>query len=544
MKHFIQITLKCYKLLDDCKLNLLVYFLLKLSMIFVSITSAFCLSQIIAKITNQEPLNFEADLILLTISYIVASIIKWIQFDQQQAIEKNSRIRIKKNLLQGLFQSYPKYLLYADSAKANEILYIDSNNVTTLVFSVINMLINIAGIFTLGFLLFKINIYPTAFLTFSLILISMIVLKYSKKIKQLNKELKKETDAHFKLTRDLLRGVKYIEISNSNEFHLERYADNLNHVKNMTMTTAKKAWTLGFFTSMIEYVWVVLILGFGLRGLKTGQFDAASFILFLSYSRIYSKNITTLFDYYSQIQQTVVSIERVFNLTEYFHKENCSENVPFPSNVKQIKISHLNFSYGDNVIFSDFNQNIQKKLVLIVGENGAGKTTLFNLLVGIQSAQKGNIFFDDVPVDCITRNSLRNEISYAPQDDIIFDMTIRENILSFDGGRDISDSTLYEVCANVGILNDILNLPERFDTKIEEIRDFSYGQKKKMLLVRAFLRPAQILLLDEPLAGLDEASQDNVKKYILSLASDKTILIASHKKESFWNCDDMLIIHL
>ncbi len=65
-----------------------------------------------------------------------------------------------------------------------------------------------------------------------------------------------------------------------------------------------------------------------------------------------------------------------------------------------------------------------------------------------------------------------------------------------------------------------------------------------MLLVRAFLRPAQILLLDEPLAGLDEASQNNVKKYILSLASNKTILIASHKEESFWNCDDMLTLHL
>lgn len=182
------------------------------------------------------------------------------------------------------------------------------------------------------------------------------------------------------------------------------------------------------------------------------------------------------------------------------------------------------------------------ELSSIIGKNGSGKTTLLNILAALNITSKGNIYFNDISINDIAYESMQESITYYTQDDILFDQSIKDNILSFKNGNEVSSEALQDICMRLGILDDIFNLDDGFDTLLSEYKTLSLGQKKKLLFARAFLKPSQVLLLDEPLSGLDKLSQGIVLNMIEELKGKKTIIIATHRPELFSFCDKMINI--
>lgn len=529
----ISILKKCYSMFGSYSQNVWIIISLRIVLSFLSIISAYFISMIIAQITNGNIFKDIYKYITgLTATYLLSSVIKYYQFNLQQKVEKNVRVIIKKELMHQMLNSYPEFLTFADSSKANEIMYSDCNNITTLVFTAISFFSGILTSVVMLYFLVSINAALALLITVIVIIESIYIFKQSDKLHELNIELRQVTDAHFKLSRDLSQYMKSICVSDSVNYHYTRYYKNLESVKEKTIFINFETWKPGYITGILENVWMIFCLLLGIMMLGNSKIDTASFILFLSYSRIYSSSITGLFDSYSKSQQIFVSVDRVFGLIE-----SCQRNEPrkatISSEIFSIKILNLKFSYEDKIIFDGYSREMSGGIVLVTGRNGAGKTTLLNLIAGLIKIQQGDIFYNGVSINELSRESLRKNVAYLAQDDIVFNVSVRENILSFSSAESIEMSDLIAVCDAIGIYDEIKALPDGFDTLVQEIRDFSFGQKKKMLLARTFLRPSKIVLLDEPLAGLDKNSQEKLINYLSTQAEKRMIIIATHNPKSF-----------
>lgn len=421
-----------------------------------------------------------------------------------------------------------------NSAKVTEIIYSDTNNVTTLLLALSDFILNIFNICITGVILWKNDTFLTYILSVMYIILALWGYKHSQMLRNINVKLRHETDIHFKMSRDIIKNVKYICLSNSIQTFLNNYENNLEHVKEETIKRDQKAWILGFISSLLGYSWILIFLIYSVFQMQFNKLVVTKFILFLSYSRIYTTGITSLFNDYSGLQQIFVSVERVIQLLLSKKEEHLEKrDKTFPLKLNTIEICNLEFSYGEKKIISDLSRKFTKKIILVTGKNGQGKTTLLNLFAGVLVPTKGDIFYNGISVKKISYDSLYDLLSYACQGDIVFDMSIRENILSFKGHESITEECLYEICEKIGVLKDILALKEQFDTPISEIRDFSYGQKKKILLARACLKPSEVILFDEPLDGLDLQSQKLFLNLICELSTKKYIIISTHKPDYF-----------
>lgn len=207
----------------------------------------------------------------------------------------------------------------------------------------------------------------------------------------------------------------------------------------------------------------------------------------------------------------------------------------------EVTAKDLCFAYinGQNIL-ENFNITLKRGGTLIIGCNGSGKTTLLNLLSGVIIPDSGTIFLDGVALDEIPYQEIQRGITFYSQDDILFEQTIKSNILSFKDSELITDIDVYDICERLNILQDIKALKNGFETLLSESRSLSFGQKKKILFARAFLKPSQMLILDEPLVGLDEISQKQVIEILKEVSQKKILIIATHKPDLFDFCDQKI----
>lgn len=528
---------RCYNVLNNhTKFGLEI--ITRILLMLVSLIITYCLSKILANINNQDATIIIHFTYMLLMVYMISLLLRFLNFTLRQDIEKTTRVNLKQKILQDMIKSFHVNFRKKgnfNSAKATEIMYTDVNNITSLLFLSVDFMINFIIIFVVGIILFVINMYLALVLTIILLIAAIFVYKYSKMLKQINEKLRNITDIHFTLTRDILKNLKYICLSNSGAFHTVRFKNNLNKVKDETLYRDKKAWLLGFFSTILNYLWIIIFLLGTILQLKQGNINITEFMLFFSYSRLYSTSITNLLTQYSNLQQLTVSVARAFQLLDQSKGESKNEKdkVWFPDKLISITIEDLSFSYEEQAIFRNLNYRITQSPVIISGKNGRGKTTLMNIIGGVLIPQCGTVKFNEIPIKNIQFQNLCDSISYAAQGDILFDMSIRDNLLSFGKSENIKEEEIYDICRKVGIFEDIIKLNKKFDTLISEIREFSFGQKKKMLLARACLRPSQIILFDEPLEGLDIQSQQLVVELIKELSTKKFVIVSTHKKEMF-----------
>lgn len=197
--------------------------------------------------------------------------------------------------------------------------------------------------------------------------------------------------------------------------------------------------------------------------------------------------------------------------------------------VTEIKIFNLSFSYqeGRKKIFDSLNCTFEcGKINVVWGQSGSGKTTLFRLLLRKEIQENGNIRINNIVIDEYSREDVLKFIGYLPQEDIIFNDTIRNNVLV---DREYSEEKLFEVCKICNIHDEINVFENGYDTILTpENLNISGGQIKRLLLARLLLDDKKILLLDEPTSSLDFESVEKFMKVIQNLLGEKLIIIITH----------------
>lgn len=247
--------------------------------------------------------------------------------------------------------------------------------------------------------------------------------------------------------------------------------------------------------------------------------------------------------YVSQIMFNKASVEAIYNdlkeleTEEEFPIEEKIKDIPFNN---EIRLKDICFRYPDaeEDVVSDVELVIPKgKSVAFIGASGAGKTTLADIILGVLSAQKGNILVDGHPIDAMSRE-WHKKVGYIPQTIFLMDDTVRNNIAFGIESSKINESQLEKAIDGAQIKEFIDSLPEGLNTEIGErgVR-LSGGQRQRIGIARALYFNPEILVLDEATSALDNDTESAVMEAIDNLAGTKTLLIIAHRLTTIKNCD-------
>ena len=209
-------------------------------------------------------------------------------------------------------------------------------------------------------------------------------------------------------------------------------------------------------------------------------------------------------------------------------------------NSSYIEFKDVDFSYGAINVLEVFNMKIKKgEHIALVGESGCGKSSIAKLLLGFYTVQKGSIFIEGECISDMELSKLRKKFAYVPQEISLFNDTVYENIRY---GRYEADKEEIIHAAKMSYSYDfIMRLENGFDTIVEEKgNNLSGGQCQRIALARALLKNAEILILDEATAALDNESEQFILDSIKKLGKDKTIITIAHRDKTIEGADRII----
>lgn len=223
---------------------------------------------------------------------------------------------------------------------------------------------------------------------------------------------------------------------------------------------------------------------------------------------------------------------------EQFGKEN------YANIVGKIEFENVSFKYqtSNNHIIEDINFTIDPHTKnAIVGQSGAGKSTIFKLLLKEYDNYSGIIKFDGKNIKDFNEKSFRNSISVVNQEPVLFNMSIKENLLMVN--EKATEEEIISACKLANIDDFINTLPNKYDEIVNENNNnISVGQKQRLAIARAILRDTPIILFDEATSALDNHSKSKIEETINELSKTKTIIIIAHSLEIVQDFDNIVMI--
>lgn len=216
--------------------------------------------------------------------------------------------------------------------------------------------------------------------------------------------------------------------------------------------------------------------------------------------------------------------------------------VPAPIGTPGITMDKVNLAYGDVTVLDGASFVAEPgKTTAIVGASGAGKSTIFNVLTRLVDPQTGTCLIDTVNNRDMSLPDLRGLFSVVSQEAMLFDDTIRENILLDQTG--VSEERLQEVLKAAHVSDFLPKLADGLDTEVgPRGTNLSGGQRQRVVIARALLRDTPILLLDEATSALDTRSETVVQAALDKLSSGRTTLVIAHRLSTVRNADKILVM--
>ena len=263
------------------------------------------------------------------------------------------------------------------------------------------------------------------------------------------------------------------------------------------------------------FIMLVFII-FGSRLVIENSITVGDFVAFNSYIAIIMTPVINIARIIEVWQKGIASYKRLDAI--FAVKSEPGNNLPAqaPGEIGgNIEIRSLDFAYPrtNRRVLKNINLKIKRGSTIgIIGRSGSGKTTLANLLLRLHSVEDGHIFIDDIDINEIPVDVLRENIAYVPQDSFLFSTTIKENIEFF---RPVySDEDIENATRLSDIYDNIISFPEGFDTVVGERGvTLSGGQKQRISIARAIIKNASIIILDDCLSAVDTETEQNLKQF-------------------------------
>ena len=351
------------------------------------------------------------------------------------------------------------------------------------------------------------------------------------------------SDKLMKFLSEIIKGSWLIKIYQKEEEELKKISMIIDERFKAIKKVEQTRLGAGPIMEIISSIAIAIVVFFaGYRSIQ-GAITLGEFVSFLAALMLAYQPVKALAGINIGIQEGISAAKRIYEIIDQKNEIINDGNAPdLKLKNSTLEFKNISFIYPDGTqALKNLSTRIEGgKKVGLVGISGSGKTTFLNLIPRFFNLKHGTIFIDDQNINNINLNSLRKEISLVSQDVILFDDTIKSNILY--GNSSASNDEIVNACKFAAAQDFIEKLPNKYETIIGENGiKLSGGQKQRLSIARAILKDSPIILLDEATSSLDSESEAVIQKAIENLTKNKTTIIIAHRLSTIMNCDKILV---
>ena len=400
----------------------------------------------------------------------------------------------------------------------------------TIIFAIISMLI----------LSPKLTLFVFVFIPISGFIISFI----GKSLKKKSHLVQNEVGQFLSSLEETLGGLKVIKGYNAEQQFENKFKSSTNRLYRFSNSLMNRQNLASPASEFLGILTIAAILLFGGTMVFNKQLDGGEFIVFL----LLAYNILTPAKAISKALYSVkrgnASAERVLEILESESPIKDSANAKTKTEFSQgIKINNISFKYEDDLVLKNFTVNVPKgKTVALVGQSGSGKSTIANLVTRFYDVNEGSITIDSENIKDLTKNSLRGLMGLVTQDSILFNDTVKNNILI--GKQGATDEQVIEALKIANAWEFVKDLPKGIETNVGDSGNkLSGGQKQRLSIARAVLKNPPIMILDEATSALDTESERLVQVALENMMKNRTSIVIAHRLSTIQNADEIIVMH-
>lgn len=398
-------------------------------------------------------------------------------------------------------------------------------------------------IFTLASMILinsKLALFVFIFIPISGLIISFI----GKSLKRKSNKVQKEQGLFLSLVDETLNGLKIIKSFTSESLFKKKFNDSTKKYYDFSNSLLNRTNLAGPISEFLGICSITILLWYGGQMvLVDNSLDPSSFMVFLGLAY----NILTPFKAISKASYKVkkgnAAAERVLQVLDNKSLiEDPKDNKQILNFQKSIEFKNVNFSYNNENAIKEFSFNLKKgETLALVGQSGSGKSTLSNLINRFYDIKNGEILIDGLNIKTITKNSLRKLIGLVTQDSILFNDTIKNNLLVAQ-----NNATDDEIIEALKIANAWEFVKELTDGIYHNVGDsgnkLSGGQKQRLSIARAVLKNPPIMVLDEATSALDPESEKLVQNALEKMTMNRTSIVIAHRLSTIKNAKHIAVL--
>lgn len=492
---------------------------------------------------NTEMLNY------IALSIVVIFVIRGIAFYGQSYLMSYVGQRVIIDIRRAVFTKLQRLSMsFYDKNKTGTIMSYVTNDVSALqgalVDNVVEMItesvILIASIVMMIYLDWK--LFLVTFGTFPFVLGFIDI--FGKRIRKSGSRIQEAAADITSVLQETVSSARVIKSFVRENYEVARFdKENMNNFR----ANMKNAQLMATLTPTIEFVaaiGVTIILWYGGNSVINGEITAGSLVAFLTYAVNISNPIKRLSRVIGNIQKALAAAQRVFDVLDLPETIKNAENAKLlPPAKGQVSFKNVSFSYnpGEQVI-SNISFDVKPgQMIAFVGPSGAGKSTVASLLPRFYDVDKGSITIDGEDLRGVTLDSLREQVGIVPQETVLFNGTVYDNILY--GRLDATKEEVEAAAKAANAHNFIMELPQGYETRLgDRGMNISGGQRQRISIARAILKNPQILILDEATSALDTESERVVQEALDRLMVGRTSFVIAHRLSTIKNADRIMVL--
>ncbi len=343
---------------------------------------------------------------------------------------------------------------------------------------------------------------------------------------------------------EVLNSIQVVQAFGRERYEEHRFETQSEATLSESIRTARLEAASSRAVDIVSAIGLFVLLVFGSLQALDGKITPGSLLVFAAYMTSLNAPIRALAKLSAKISRSMVSANRIADVLDVQPEIEDKPDAVEAKNLRgAIRFQNVSFDYGDGIqILKDVYFQIPAgKKVALLGMSGAGKSTIISLILRFYDARTGEILIDGVNIKDYKRESLRGEIGIVLQDTILFGASVRENIAY--GKENATDDEIILAAKAANAHEFITKLSQGYDTILgERGGTLSGGQRQRLAIARAFIRNVPVLILDEPMTGLDAESEAFVRDATRRLMEGKTCLLITHNLQNAAEADVILLL--
>lgn len=485
----------------------------------------------------------------IVLSIIVVFVIRGIAYYGQSYLMNYVGQRVIIDIRKAVFEKLQRLSMsFYDKHKTGTIMSYVTNDVSALqsamVDNVVEMItetvILVASIVMMIYLDWK--LFLVTFATFPVVL--FFIDSFGKRIRKSGSRIQEAAADITSVLQEVASSPRVIKSFVREGYEVDRFdKENMNNFR-ANMKYAQLSSTLTPTIEFVAAVGVSIILWYGGNSVINGSITAGSLVAFLTYAVNISNPIKRLSRVIGNIQKALAAAQRVFDVLDLPEDiKNAPDAKALPKVKGDVRFNDVSFAYNENEeVLSHVSFEVKPgEMIAFVGPSGAGKSTVASLLPRFYDATNGSITIDGQDIRKVTLNSLREQVGIVPQETVLFNGSVYDNILY---GRLDATREEVEAAAKAANAHDfIMQLPNGYETMLgDRGMNISGGQRQRISIARAILKNPQILILDEATSALDTESERVVQEALDRLMVGRTSFVIAHRLSTIKNADKIMVL--